>query len=276
MLRFVRLVPLGLLIAVLAGCEAPLPERAAPTQSSDPVNAFEEWQTIAAQSPVVRDVERAVELTSILAETGPEGLGPMVGLLAEEAVPAEHKVFALICLTTQRDRLAVYAPRLLGWVEAGKAPETRKFSAHLLGLLDTPEALDRMKQLLDDGDRAVREAAMGVMLSFHPEFVSDRMDRFWHDPETSPAIRDQVILGMPPHLVEQFVSFYREAVSDGRLSVTARLKAIHVLGQRGSAGDIPVLEECIEKDPDAVVKEQARGALALLRVTAGTATAVSE
>lgn len=269
-----RSVILGACLWILfAGCEAPLP--AAPPANTEveamPDDPFRAWKAILDTPAADRDVEQAIALTGQLAKTE-AGLAPMVKLLADEAASADEKVFALICLTTQREALERHEARLLAGVDPELPPETRKFSAHALGLLNTRQAREAVKGLVADTDPSVREAAMGVLISFHPDLVSDRIEAFWANPETSVAARDQVLLGMPPHLVERFVRLYAEAVGDARLSVVARLKAVRVLGQVGGEEHIAVLEACMETDPDAAVREQARGAAAMLRTTSGTDT----
>jgi hypothetical protein len=74
---------------------------------------------------------------------------------------------------------------------------------------------------------------------------------------------------MPPHLVAPFIGIYGEAVLDTRLSATARLKSVSVLGQLGAREHVEILRKCVDNDPDEVVKERARGALALLEAAAG-------
>lgn len=222
-------------------------------------------------TPQDRDVERAIMLTGLMAGQ-PDGLSPMVSLLANDAESPEHKVFAIVCLTTQRDALQSFEATLTGWTGAGETAATRMFATHTLGLLSSPTALAVMEPLLDDPDKGVREAAMGVMLSFHPERVVDRIPAFWADSETSYAVRDQVVLGMPPHLIATHLDIFADAAVNKNLSPTARLKAISVLGQLGRASDISVLEQCIATAEKPELKEHAQGALALLRASTDTGT----
>jgi len=225
--------------------------------------------------PQDRDVERAVELTSTMAAEE-RGLAPLVNLLGDPSVSGERKVFAIVCLTSQRDALQAFEEPLQKLVAPENTLETRTLAAHVLGLLNSDSAKATAGRLLDDSDRAVREAAMGVLLSFHPEMVSDRVMSFWNDADTSPAVRNQVVLGMPPHLVANYMDIYADASTDLSLSEPARLRAISVLGQMGEEKHLAVLEECIRTAPEPVVQEHARGALALLRVGAGPAGNVVE
>lgn len=263
-----RVFPLCGLVFALLGCEAPLPLAPPPEATSSPGDPWAEWRSIADAAPMERDMERAVALTSVLASTE-TGLTPMVDYVGDPAVPADKKIVAIICLTTQRGQLAPFEERLRGWTNQDQPEELRKMATHVLGMLVTPGALERMKELLEDGQRPVRETAMGVLISFHPELVQERLQPFWDDPETSVSIREQVVLGMPPHLVAPFIEIYGEAVLDSRLSTTARLKSVSVLGQLGAREHVEILRRCVDNDPDEVVKERARGALALLEAASG-------
>lgn len=267
-IQMLRVFPLCGLAFALMGCEAPLPSAPSPEVASSPGDPWTEWRSIADASPMERDMERAVALSSAMAYSD-VGLTPMVEYVGDPAVPADKKIVAIICLTTQRDRLAPFEERLRGWTNQDQPEELRKMATHVLGMLATPGALERMKELLEDGQRPVRETAMGVLISFHPELVQERLQPFWDDPETSVSIREQVVLGMPPHLVAPFIEIYGEAVLDTRLSTTARLKSVSVLGQLGAREHVEILRKCVDNDPDEVVKERARGALALLEVAPG-------
>lgn len=267
LVQLLRILPLFVLVIALGGCEAPLPSTPPPTGAlpvtGDP---WTEWLAIANADPMARDMERAVALGSVLASTE-GGLAPMVEFIGDPAVAPEKKIVAIICLTPQRKHLSGYEARLRAWTAADQDEELRKLSTHVLGLLDSPGALERMTELLDDSARPVREAAMGVMLSFHPERVQERLQAFWDDPETGTLVREQVILGMPPHLVQPFIGIYAKAATDLRLTQTSRLKSVSVLGQLGSREHLAILKQCIDNDPDDVVKERARGALALLEAS---------
>lgn len=270
LLRLLRAVPLSGLVFILSGCEAPLPATPPNSVVVNPGDPWAEWLAIANAAPMDRDIERAVTLCSVLADSE-AGLAPFVQFLGDPAVDPEKKIVAIICLTPQRHRLAPFEAQLSEWTATGQEETTRKLATHALGLLDSTSAMQRMKLLLDDPQRPVRETAMGVLLSFHPELVRERLQAFWDDPETSTAIREQVILGMPPHLVKPFIGLYSAAATDYRLTEASRMKSISVLGQLGSREHLAILRKCVDNDPDDGVKEQARGALALLEAAQGLA-----
>lgn len=275
LLRLLWILPLCGLAYTLGGCEAPLPAAPPAEVAAKPSDPWAEWLAIADAPPEMRDIERAVTLCGALGETE-DGLAPMVAYLGDPSVDPEKKIVAIICLTPHRHRLAPYEARLREWTGAEQDETTRKVATHVLGLLDSPGAMARMMALLDDPARPVREAAMGVLLSLHPELVQARLQPFWDDPETSVAIREQVLLGMPPHLVAPFIGFYGEAATDYRLTEVSRMKSVSVLGQLGSREHLEILRNCVDNDPDEGVKERARGALALLEAAQGIAPVPSE
>ena len=270
MLRLLRVVPLCGLAIALCSCEAPLPAVPPTAVAVDTSDPWAEWLAIADAAPEARDIERAVALCGVLGASQ-VGLTPLVAYLGDPAIDPEKKIVAIICLTPQRHGLAPFEAQLREWTGDGEDEDTRKLTTHVLGLLDTPSAMERMKELLDDPARPVRESAMGVLLSFHPELVQERFQAFWDDPETSVGIREQVILGMPPHLVKPFIGLYSDAATDYRLTEASRMKSISVLGQLGTGEHLAILRKCIDNDPDDGVKERARGALALLEAAQGLA-----
>jgi hypothetical protein len=263
LLRLLWIGPLCGLAYAFCGCDAPLPATPPAEVATIPSDPWVEWLAIADAPPELRDIERAVTLCGALGATD-GGLAPMVAYLGNPAVDPEKKIVAIICLTPHRHHLAPFEEDLREWTGAGQDEATRKVATHVLGLLDTPSAMERMMVLLDDPARPIREAAMGVLLSFHPELVQARLQSFWDDPETSVAIREQVVLGMPPHLVESFIGLYGDAATDYRLTEVSRLKSVSVLGQLGTREHLAILRNCVDNDPDEGVKERARGALALL------------
>lgn len=274
MIRFPRRAA-GLLLTLALigpGCEAPLPS--SPPEPADTGSAWNAWRDIAARGQADWDVERAVALTTEMAAE-PDGLAPMLAMVADESAPAHVKVLIVMCLTQNREALPPYAPTLTAMVSPERPSRVRAFGAHILGLLDSEKAADTVAGLLDDEDRAVREAAVGVLVAMHGDRVAGRLREVWHDPETSTSIREQIILGMAPELVEDQLPLYAEALLDHGLNAAVRYKAATVLGQTGGASHIGLLEKCKETDPDPYVREQAGGGLALLKARHGEAAGQS-
>jgi hypothetical protein len=263
---------LGLMAVVgwcLPGCEAPIPST--PPQTSailDLNSAWTEWQAIAAGEQAGWDVERAIELTAIMSQS-PKGLTSILEFIGSETTPAQAKVLVVICLTSIREELANYGPLLTALTDDGKPSETRVFATHLLGMVGTPEAVDRAVGLLDDTDRAVRESAMGVLVAAHGERVADRLQQFWKDPDTTVAIREQIILAMESTLVERFLPLFADAILDMRMTSACRYKSATVLGQAGGPEHIAVLQQCVDSDTDPYVRDRAQGGLALLEARFG-------
>lgn len=260
----------GLLVMIACcypGCEAPLP----PTPTNEPMSgaaAWAEWQQLSHGEQAGWDIDRAATLTSIMAGA-PTGLTPLLEAFGDGATPAHVKVLGLICLTPIREQLLPYESTIAPLTETTQPQAVRTFGAHLLGLIDSASAVARVTALLDDPDRAVREAAIGVLVTVHGEAVASRVEAIWNDPETTGAIKEQIVLGMAPELVEGFLSVFADAVLDHQLAAGARYKAATVLGQTGDETHIAILEQAVETDPDPYVRERAQGGLAMLRSSAG-------
>ncbi len=256
-------------LGVLQGCEAPLP--ATPPTNGVPVdtaNAWAEWQAIAAKDQQEWDLEQAIRLASAMAER-PSGLRPMLLAVGDEKVSPQTKVLVVLCLTPIKDVLAPYEAMLTELIDPTKGSGVRTFGAHLLGLLESPEAVAQVTGLLDDPDRSVRESALGVLVALHGDAVTARLDEFWARPDTTLAIREQVILGMAPELVEQHLALFADTVVNLEVSAAARYKSATVLGQAGNASHSTAMERCAAHDPDPYVQERAENGLALLRARAG-------
>jgi HEAT repeat protein len=170
-----------------------------------------------------------------------------------------------MCLTATREALVPYTAELQALVAPERPVGVRTFGAHALGLTGTDDAAATLLPLLDDGARPVREAALGVLVSFRGADVTTRLAAFWDDPETSVAIREQIILGMDPTLVGAHLDVFADALGNLELNSAARYKAATVLGQAGDARHLPVLEASAAKDPDPYVRERAKEGLVLLR-----------
>jgi len=249
------------------GCEAPLPAPPPATPTLTAADAWTAWQEIVARGQADWDIERALELTGIMAAS-PDGLQPLLTAIGDGTVSAHAAVLAIVCLTPLREDLTPYAADIASLTAADQTSAIRAFGTHLLGLVDRDDAKSQVAALLDDPDRAVREAAMGVLVTMDGERVAHRLESFWNDGDNSTAIREQIVLGMSPALVEKFLPIFAEAVADQQLNPGARYKAATVLGQAGTADHISVLRGVVDSDPDPYVRERAEGGLALLRANA--------
>lgn len=253
-----------LVLGGLPGCEAPIPST---PPSMEPTETLEDtwdaWLAMAVGDQANWDVTEATRLTEVLAQR-PGGLDPMLAVVAEETRPASVNVLVIMCLTPYRAFLAPYESTMVSLTAVSHSGPTRAAGAHLLGLVPTESATNQLVALLDDEDRSVREAAMGVLVSFHGTRIADRLAAFWDDPETTSPVREQLVLGMDPELVARHLDIFADAVVDSGLNPAARYKAATVLGQLGGAEHRAALAHCADADSDSHVKERAQGGLALL------------
>ncbi len=256
---------LVLLVAgLLPGCEAPIPAtppEGGPAESD--ADVWADWLAIADSEQETWDVAEAARLTGILAQR-PQGLAPMLALIADPSRDGAVRVLVIMSLAPYRASLPPYESTIITLTEASQESGIRAVGTHLLGLVPTASAAEKTVALLEDEDRSVRESAMGVLVSFHGERIADRLVAFWEDPETTPQIREQLILGMEPELVDDHLKLFADAVTDQGLNAAVRYKAATVLGQLGGVVHRDALAHCAASDPDPHVKERAQGGLALL------------
>lgn len=253
-----------LVTGLLSGCEAPIPSTPPAVAPADSIaDAWGRWCAIADSDQANWDVAEAARLTEILAQH-PGGLNLMLARVADPDQEASVRVLVIMSVTPYRSLLSPYESTIDALTAPSHGAGVRAVGAHLLGLVPTESAADRVVLLLEDTDRTVREAAMGVLTSFHSERIADRLVPFWEDPETTTQIREQLILGMAPGLVAQHLGLFAEVVTNETMNPAVRYKAATVLGQLGGAAHQAALAHCASSDPDPHVKERAQGGLALL------------
>ena len=253
-----------LVVGGLPGCEAPIPSTPPSTEPTETLeDTWDAWLAMADGDQANWDVAEATRLTEMLAQR-PGGLDPMLAVVAEGTRPAPVNVLVIMCLTPYRALLAPYESTMVSLTAASHNGPTRAAGAHLLGLVPTESATNHVVALLDDENRAVREAAMGVLVSFHGTRIADRLAAFWDDPETTSPIREQLVLGMAPELVASHLDIFADVIVDPALNPAARYKAATILGQLGGAEHRAALAHCADADTDPHVKERAQGGLALL------------
>ncbi len=241
-------------LLVLCGCGAQ-----EPIIQSAPVNYMEDWMALTKAGFSNLDVQSAVAITQRLAESGPEGLNPILDVLGDPAGDPVAKILAVISLTSQIN--PAMQSRLIEFTQEGKETTTRACSAHLLGLLKTPEAEKRVKELYTDKERRVRvEASLMLIMKGDPEALGQIMP-LWNDPAMSARDKTQLILMIPDAHVREHLDLFKTVMGDMSLEADARLRAVTVLGHLGDASVLEMLSAAAEKDTDNDVRELAKSAL---------------
>ncbi|HPO13235.1 MAG TPA: HEAT repeat domain-containing protein [Candidatus Hydrogenedentes bacterium] len=237
-----------------------------PVVQTTPVNYMQDWMALTKAGFANLDVQSAITITQRLAESGPDGLNPIMDVLGDPAGDPVAKVLAVICLTSKIN--PSMQPRLLEFTQENKEVTTRACSTHLLGLLKTPEAEKRLKELFNDKERRVRFEA-SLMLIMHGESEAmPRIQELWNDPEMSARDKTQLILMIPDTKVSEHLDIFKTVMTDMSLEANARMRAATILGHLGDTSVIDVLNSAAEKDTDNDVRTLAKSAADAIKARA--------
>lgn len=259
--RIVMMIAVGPALCLLAACGGQ-----EPVIQTTPVNYMQDWMALAKAGFANLDVQSAITITQRLAESGPDGLNPIVEVLGDPAGDPVAKVLAVICLTSQIN--PAMQPRLMEFTQEDKEVTTRACSTHLLGLLKTPEAEKRLKELFNDKERRVWVEASLMLIKRGDAEALTRVRTLWTDPEMSARDKTQLILMIPNVHVKEYLDIFKAVMSDMSLEANARIRAATVLGHLGDASIIDVLNMAAEKDTDNEVRALAKSAADAIKARA--------
>jgi len=267
-MRYGRIAAL-VALAGLAGCggqeaESPTPApETAPEPKSAPMDQDElmkMWHSLLTDaSPDNLDVFTATGVARRLAELGPNGLDPLLDVLEDPETEPLGRVLAVISLTPHVT--PKMAPQLIEMTKTAQNVYARASAAHLLGLIDTPEARGRMEELMaDDAWRVQVAAALALIDAEYPKALP-RIDALWNDSRMTPPDKEQLILVIPQRLANEHLHVYREGLLNTKINQSARRHAATMLGRFGGRKAIAALKQAAENDPDERVRQVAQKAL---------------
>ena len=248
-------------VALVAGCggkEQPAPAQREMTREE----LIEAWMHIPEAGRDQMNVQAATAIALKLAESGPEGLEPILEVLGDPEAAPLAKVLAVASLTPLVS--PEMAPRLISYTQADRDSTTRACAANLLGLLDLPAARERLHALVDDPNSQVRVAALMVLLRQGEAVALDAVRELWKDPDTTWEQRTEVVLAVPEKQAAEFLDIYRDALLDQQFEPHVRVHAATVLGRYGGAEEIPALAEAAGTDPAARVRALAQSGIELI------------
>lgn len=256
------LLSLPVILALLcAGCGSSEP--AAPDPVAMRADLMRAWMELPKAGSANLDVGSACIIAQRLAQSGPEGLAPLLDVLGDPQGDPVAKVLAVISLTPVMT--PAMAPRLIEFTREGQETTTRACAANLLATLDLPEAVTRMRELCGDKEQRVRVAAQLAMISRRDPEQIGQIAALWQDPSTNPSQRTQLILVLPDTNEQDYLSIFAEAVVNQELEPVARKRAAAALGRLGDAAALASLERCAASDPDPEVVSLATTAIEALK-----------
>jgi len=243
--------------AAFIGCGSSEP--APPNPVDMQADLMRAWLELPKAGSANLDVGSASIIAQRLAESGPEGLTPLLDVLGDPQGDPVAKVLVVISLTPLVS--PAMAPRLIEFTQESQETTTRACAANLLAKLDLPEALGRMRELCRDKEQRVRVAAQLAMISRRDPEQIGQITALWQDPMTNPAQRTQLILVLPDTNEQDYLSIFSEAVVNQELESVARKRAAAVLGRLGDTSALAPLERCAGSDPDPEVVSLASTAI---------------
>jgi len=250
-----------LLTLFVVGCGGQ-PPVAPPAE--DPDQLMEHWHALTeVMDRAELDFYTATVITERLAAI-PGGLDRLLDVLGSDEDDPFSKLLALMCLQGYLDE--DMEPRLIAFTDPEREQTTRTCATNLLGQLATPAALERLRELLDDDNSRVANAAYLVLLLQRDETALAQVKEFWDASDTGDNDREQFILVLPHEIAAEHLGILREAATNWEITPAARYRAIEFIVQFGnSADDLRALESAAAQSPEDPLRDSAQSGLAALK-----------
>ncbi len=257
--------PVGILVATVVvfvavvGCGIEATPREEPLPAAEDDALMTEWRALAAVDYEDLNHARITEIANAMARRGKEGLEPFFGVLEDPDMTPMAKMVAVMSLAPhvkQND-----APRLIALTDEAYDEVTRGCATHLLSQANAPEAMFRVRELMDDENRHVSKVATLIMLRTGAAEPLEKALALLEDPETLARDRSEILLTIPDAAALAHLQVYAEAICDDELALPARQRAIHFLEVAAGADLLPAVEACLEREDNPEVSsmlEQAR------------------
>lgn len=200
-----------------------------------------EWQEVADDLFVNELGPRAFEIAAQLAATGPEGLVPLLDILASSESGPSKKVFVVQCVAAHVT--AAHVDRLAEMTAAQEEATTRSCAAALLAEIGDPRSFEVLKKLVEDGERRVRLSALLGLARAGDAPSQSVLAGLFSSLETSEEERLQIVPVFLRNPDEEGREVLAEAVKHPALEGKMRTAVAVALGRVGDAPAIEALEE---------------------------------
>lgn len=243
------------LLFLIAGCgrqESRPDLEPEPQAPVTPEDLFVQWREIPEAGHEFMDIGRAIVIANALAQQGPDGLEPILDVLASPEEDPVAKMLAVICLSSHMNES--FLPRLLELSEPGHESITRGGAIHLLGAFPDGEVQARLRESMTDDDKHVSKVATFVLLRRGDIDAFERTLALWDGNDISVHDRNEIILALPDAQASRHLRLFEEALCNRDLDVPARKRAIQTVGALGDSEALPLLEACLDRETNAELR----------------------
>lgn len=264
--RFLIVIVFVVLV-VACGRPAPVPEYEPELPVlEEETDLLTQWREIPRAGHEYMDIPRAVQISGAMAQSGPDGLAPLLEIIEDAQEDPVTKMLAVICLTPYLDE--AWLPRLLSLTAPEYDSVTRGCAVHLVGAFPSEDVLEELKAFLTDEDDHVRKVATFALLRHGDEDAVAKTRTLWDAPDTSSHDRNEIVLAFPDARAARHLDMFQAAACLEGLDDPARKRAIQLLGSLAGAEALPDLEACYETENDEALRELLRGAIDAIRARA--------
>ena len=258
-MRGVLCVVIWAALALTAGCGiSSTPQNPPPLKVSSPDELIAAWKQLPETTFENMDFNIASAIVETLAKTAPDRLEFLWEVLADSQAKPNAKVLATFCL--QRHIQAEDAARLIALAAPDKERTTRGCALNLLSGINTPEAVQAIRGMLDDADTHVAaEAAISLLRRDDPAAL-ERVEKIWNAPDTSIAKKVEIILALPDSEAARFLPLIQETAKNAAMDLEARKRAVTILAGIGAPDDLALLES-LANDPEEVIQALAKSGI---------------
>ncbi|MFA6244613.1 MAG: HEAT repeat domain-containing protein, partial [Candidatus Hydrogenedentales bacterium] len=252
----------AILLGTAFGCghgfEQPLP-----VDSVNPQALFDEWKALVDNPEANKDNNRYIELVHEMAAASPDILHKIVDVIADPSTKPESRVMAMGSLNgfVMTDML----PKLLKLTDPSMESSTRAGITILLSSVNTPECMERIRQLANDSDKRVKFAATVGLVSQGDADARKSAQALYFEPSLPPQYRERIAFTLAQVPQPEDVKVLAAATADSAFDPMTRAMAIGSLVTLGDPAAIPSLQQCVDSDAPPEVKDLARDALASLK-----------
>ena len=249
-----------------AQSEAPAAEfisAASPTRQETPPASSEalvaEWKVLAENQSRSRLSMRHTEIAKVLASRSPEGLTPIIDVIADPESTPEMKVFA--SETIAGEIRPPYLERLKTLTGESLDITTRACATMLIGQMKDTDVTAELAGLAEDDERRVKMAAMVGLAQRGRDDMRQHFVAMYWDEEATQAERERIVLTILVNPAEKDFKILSDLLVRSETNLFVRTNIAHTYGRIGGTSVIDALEMSIKNTPDPSYRSMAQAAI---------------